>query len=144
MSYRIKGLILALFAFAIAGVLWPNRMSAHLTNAQTKVDFRRDIQPIFETNCNSCHNAKKAAGQLRLDLKALALKGGISGAVVVPGDSQASRLLARIKGEGGEQQMPLKADALKPEQIALIGRWIDEGAAWGRHWAFEAAREFLA
>ena len=127
MSYRMKVLITVLFALVVSFSLWPRNTSRA---AQTKVDFARDIQPIFETSCNACHNAKKASGQLRLDQKSLAMKGGISGAIIVPGDSKASRLLARLKGEGSEAPMPLKAEALKPEQIALIARWIDEGAQW--------------
>ncbi len=132
MSYRMKGLRIkaaAAMLFALAATaLWLPREAG--LAAQTKVDFARDIQPIFAASCNYCHNDKKASGQLRLDVKALAMKGGISGAIIVAGDSKASRLIARIKGESGEAQMPLKADALKPEQIALIARWIDEGASW--------------
>ncbi|MGH9843936.1 MAG: PSD1 and planctomycete cytochrome C domain-containing protein [Blastocatellia bacterium] len=97
------------------------------------VDFKRDIEPIFAAACAQCHGAKKAAGQLRLDVKSAALKGGISGAVIVPGNSKQSRLLARILGEGGEQQMPLGGEPLKPEQIEIIKRWIDEGANWPEH-----------
>jgi mono/diheme cytochrome c family protein len=115
-----------------------------------RVDFARDIQPIFEANCNSCHNAKKASGQLRLDVRALAMKGGISGAVIIPGNSRQSRLMQRILGAGGEQRMPLKSEPLEPQQIELIRRWIDEGAKWDepnselrtanaelpKHWAY--------
>ncbi len=121
---------------------------------QPSVDFVRDIQPIFQAACINCHGPKKAAGQLRLDLKSLAIKGGISGAIIVPGNSRQSRLLARILGEGSEARMPLGGDPLKPEQIELIRRWIDAGAAWSgeedgvtgrqgdganglqRHWAY--------
>ncbi len=127
MNYRMKGLVTVLFVMAALASLWP-RAASHA--AQTKVDFARDIQSIFAASCNACHNDKKASGQLRLDLKTLAMKGGISGAIIVAGDSKSSRLVARIKGEGGETQMPLKAEALKPVQIALIARWIDEGAPW--------------
>src|SRR5689334_18546571 len=70
-----------------------------------KIDFQRDIQPILAAACVQCHSAKKAAGQLRLDVKSAALKGGISGLAIVPGRSRQSRLLARILGEGGEQRM---------------------------------------
>ncbi|HMY73081.1 MAG TPA: PSD1 and planctomycete cytochrome C domain-containing protein, partial [Blastocatellia bacterium] len=101
-----------------------------LVSAQTQIDFKRDIEPIFAASCNQCHGAKKAGGQLRLDVKAAALKGGIGGAVIVPGNSKQSRLLARIRGEGGEKQMPIGGEPLKPEQIELIRRWIDQGAVW--------------
>jgi mono/diheme cytochrome c family protein len=107
----------------------PARAAAQSPQA-AKVDFARDIQPLFAAACNHCHGAKKAASQLRLDVKALALKGGLSGAVIVPGNSRDSRLMQRLRGEGGEQRMPLGGEALTPEQIDLVRRWIDEGAAW--------------
>lgn len=101
-----------------------------LVSAQAQIDFKRDIEPIFAASCYQCHGPKKAAGQLRLDVKAAAMKGGISGAVIVSGESKKSRLLARILGEGGEKQMPIGGDPLKPEQIELIRKWIDQGAVW--------------
>jgi mono/diheme cytochrome c family protein len=95
-----------------------------------KVDFARDIQPLFAAACNHCHGAKKAASQLRLDVRALALKGGMSGTIIIPGDSKNSRLMHRVLGLNGEQRMPLGGEALTPEQIELVRRWIDEGAVW--------------
>ncbi|MBP6824673.1 MAG: PSD1 domain-containing protein, partial [Acidobacteria bacterium] len=97
---------------------------------QASVDFKRDIEPIFAASCYQCHGPKKAAGQLRLDVKASAMKGGISGANIIPGNSKASTLLKRILGEGGEVRMPLGGDALKSEQVELIRKWIDQGATW--------------
>jgi len=122
----------------------------HPSSAQSaKVDFLRDIQPIFQANCWRCHGEQKASGQLRLDNKAAAMKGGISGAVIVPGDSTASRLLRRVRGEGGEKRMPLGGEQLTAQQIELLTRWINEGAPWPeqsqisnlksespKHWAF--------
>ncbi len=99
-------------------------------SAKTQIDFKRDIEPIFAASCYQCHGAKKAAGQLRLDGKAAAMKGGFSGAVIQPGNSKASILLKRILGEGGEARMPMGADPLTAEQIELIRQWIDQGAVW--------------
>lgn len=113
-----------------------------------QVDFVKDVQPIFKASCYGCHAGEKPAGQLRLDAKALAMKGGISGQVIIPGDSEKSRLVHRILGLHGEQRMPLKGEPLNPEQIALVRRWIDAGAVWpdaaagdakiAKHWAFVA------
>src|SRR5262245_11943154 len=100
MIQRLKyAVCLALFSFSIAA-LYFNRESVQAVSGRAPVDFRRDIQPILEAACNRCHGAKRAAGQLRLDVKKLALKGGLSGAVIVPGDSRRSRLLQRLLGEG--------------------------------------------
>jgi hypothetical protein len=126
-----KSIICALFLAAFGYTAWPPlSQSVAAFNQTQKIDFKRDIEPIFVAACVQCHSAKKAAGQLRLDAKQAAMKGGISGAVIVPGDSKASRLLARVLGDGGEQRMPLGGEPLKPEQITLIKRWIDEGATW--------------
>ncbi len=117
-----------------------------------KVDFARDIQPIFRAHCQTCHGEQAAKGQLRLDNKASAMKGGISGAVIVPGDARNSRLLHRVRGEGGEKRMPLGGESLRLEQIELLRLWIEEGANWPenesvirnsqsaipKHWAFTA------
>ncbi len=107
-------------------------------NPQAQIDFVRDIQPIFQANCEKCHGATKASGFLRLDTKQLALK------VITPGDARDSRLLQRILGEGGQPRMPMGGEPLKPEQIELIRQWIDAGAVWPdsasvkieQHWAF--------
>jgi cytochrome c553 len=60
----------------------PARAAAQSPQA-AKVDFARDIQPLFAAACNHCHGAKKAASQLRLDVKALALKGGLSATAAI-------------------------------------------------------------
>ncbi|HKX26729.1 MAG TPA: PSD1 and planctomycete cytochrome C domain-containing protein, partial [Blastocatellia bacterium] len=130
MVQRLKyAVCLALLSFSISALSF-NRESVQAISGKAPVDFRRDIQPILEAACNRCHGAKRAAGQLRLDVKRLAMKGGISGAVIMPGESGRSRLLQRILGEGGEQRMPLGGDPLRPGQIELIRQWIDEGAKW--------------
>jgi mono/diheme cytochrome c family protein len=103
----------------------------HLASAQVKsIDFRRDVEPILRANCYQCHGAKKASAQLRLDDKELAMKGGISGAVIIPGNGKDSRLMKRVLGEGDEARMPLGGAPLKANQIELIRKWIDEGAEW--------------
>lgn len=116
--------------------------------SQQKVDFVRDIQPIFREACGACHFGEKPKGELKLDNKQLAMKGGISGPVIAPGKSGESRLVHRLMGAGGEKRMPLGGEALNPEQIELIKRWIDQGADWPdgasvvaaqrTHWAFLA------
>jgi mono/diheme cytochrome c family protein len=101
-----------------------------IVSAQQGVDFARDIQPIFAAHCVSCHGAKKAAGQLRLDNKTAALKGGISGIIILPHNAKASILLARVTGSDGQAKMPLGSDPLKPEQIEMLKLWIEQGASW--------------
>ncbi len=127
MRRAIKLIVTGLF-LVIAGCAATSLLS--FASAQTQIEFKRDIEPIFAASCSQCHGPKKAAGQLRLDVKAAAMKGGISGAVILPGNSKASILLKRILGEGNEARMPMGGDALKSEQIELIRKWIDQGAIW--------------
>jgi hypothetical protein len=92
------------------------------------ISFEKDVQPILEKNCLSCHGETM---QGRLDLRSRdgALKGGARGADLVPGDSEASRLYRRVAGLE-RPAMPAQADPLPAEQIAAIKKWIDQGAPW--------------
>ena len=127
MCRTFKRLICILFfavsAYGLASLI-ANASAQNKSGAQSKlqrqVDFKRQVEPIFARSCYQCHGAKKAMGQLRLDDRALALKGGITGAVIVPGDSKQSLLMKRILGEGNEARMPMGGDPLKPTEIALI------------------------
>lgn len=95
-----------------------------------EVDFHRDIEPIFQSNCYECHSGPKPQSQLRLDVGAAALRGGLGGKVIRPGDAKGSRLLHRVRGQGGERRMPLQRTPLSDAQIALLSRWVDQGAKW--------------
>src|SRR5713226_9350340 len=112
-----------------------------------EIEYDRDVRPILEANCYSCHSGEQAKSQLRLDRKATALKGGMSGPVILPGDSQHSRLVHRVSGMDGEPRMPFGRKPLAQEQIAMLSRWIDQGAKWpdstvaadagvAKHWAY--------
>ncbi len=110
-----------------------------------KVDFARDIQPLLKASCLKCHGGEKPKGQLRLDARAQAMKGGVSGKVIVPGDAKASRLYTLLLEADEEARMPQKAPALPKDKIDLVRAWIDQGAAWPEdsaeakidtHWAY--------
>ena len=108
--------------------------------AAEKIDFTTQIQPILSENCYACHGPDEATveGGLRLDIRENALKGGDSGKAIVPGDTGSSLILGRITHSDPDEVMPPsdKKQRLKPEQVALIRQWINEGAEWGVHWAF--------
>ena len=137
MRRTFKRLICVLFsAVVVYGLAWliPDASAQNKGAAQTKpgrrIDFKRQIEPIFARSCYQCHGTKKSMGQLRLDGKELALKGGLSGPSIIPGDNKQSLLVKRILGEGNEARMPMGGPPLKPAEIALIRRWIDQGANW--------------
>jgi mono/diheme cytochrome c family protein len=116
-----------------------------LPAAESKLDFQRDIQPIFQSRCYECHGEKKQKSGMRLDRKSSVFQGGDSGKpAVIPGKSADSILVQRITSSDEDEVMPPKGERLSSEQIALIRAWIDQGAAWPdagvnvkKHWAYE-------
>jgi len=94
------------------------------------VDFARDVQPILQAHCYECHGAKKVKNGLRLDQRAAAFAGGDTGPAIEPGNSDHSLIIRRLLGLENEDQMPKDKDPLDAAQIALIRRWIDQGAPW--------------
>ena len=96
------------------------------------IDFQKDVVPIFRKKCLACHNASDAEGDLVLESVAAVKKGGGSGAAVVPGKPQES-LLLRVARHAEEPVMPpedndVGAKNLTPMELALLSRWIAEGA----------------
>ena len=110
------------------------------------VAFEKDIRPILESRCVSCHGPVKQRGGLRLDRKADAQKGGDSGLAFKPGQSKDSLMLHRVTSAIGTERMPPKGDPLTATQIAVLKDWIDSGAVWPDatatsdkppHWSFQ-------
>jgi ankyrin repeat protein/mono/diheme cytochrome c family protein len=103
--------------------------SQHLpVQAQDRVDFQRDVQPILDEHCYGCHGPEKQMNGYRLDRRRDALVGGTI-TVIAPGSADASRLYLRLIGTRFGRQMPLEGH-LTAAQIDVIKRWIDQGAEW--------------
>src|SRR5690349_5164993 len=93
------------------------------------VDYARDIQPILAERCTECHGPRKQQSGLRLDGLSYLLRGGDSGPAVVAGRGAESLLYRAVAGASEDvTTMPPEGKRLTPEQIALIRKWIDEGA----------------
>ncbi|MCA9071615.1 MAG: DUF1549 domain-containing protein, partial [Planctomycetaceae bacterium] len=116
--------------------------------AEDKVDYVRDIKPIFQKHCVSCHGTGKQESGLRLDAAKFFTKGGDRGPAIAPGKSADSLLYQSLLGEGDVSEMPLEGTKLSEEQIAMVRRWIDQGAKAPKdevidnkqssnHWAFQ-------
>ena len=120
------GCVLAILAASAARIAAQPQSAPSKPHA--KVTFARDIAPIFQKNCNSCHGSERPQGGLRLDNEAATLKGGESGKVIAPGDSEKSPLVKRLIGNGEETRMPMGADPLPANQIKLIRAWIDQNS----------------
>ena len=105
------------------------------------VDFARDVQPILSENCFACHgpHAEAREAELRLDTFEGATAEGWTGfRAVVPGALEESELWVRINEEDPADRMPPPyADkVLTDREREILGRWIEEGAEYARHWSF--------
>lgn len=128
-TFAAVGLSAAVLAAAVRGAA-----------AEPKVDFARDIRPLLASKCYDCHGPEKVKGGLRLTSLEHARRGGESGdPAVVAGQSARSTLIQRIITDDEDDVMPQKSARLTPGEIALLRRWIDEGAVWPdnlSHWAY--------
>jgi hypothetical protein len=107
------------------------------TSGVEPVDFNRDIRPLMSDRCFHCHgpDAKKVEGDLRLDNEVSAKEFAVS-----PGDPEDSTLIDRIFSDDDDERMPPHDSGKKPLTEAekeLFKRWIEEGAVWENHWAWE-------
>lgn len=93
-----------------------------------KVDFVRDVQPLFKAHCTSCHGPKQQKNGFRLDRRRDAFRGGVANQIA-PGNSEASHFYFRLVGDRDGLQMPPEGP-LSAEQIKVIKAWIDQGAVW--------------
>ncbi|WDE97694.1 PSD1 and planctomycete cytochrome C domain-containing protein [Lentisphaera profundi] len=96
--------------------------------------FETHIRPVLAESCYDCHNSLskeeggKKKGGLALDWKEPFLEGGDWGDTLIPGNSKDSFLMASIRHEEEDMEMPAKAPKLSPEVIANFAKWIDMGA----------------
>lgn len=122
------GLLLA------AGLILADRLVAQ------ELSFNRDIRPILSDACFYCHgpDAAHREADLRLDVEALAKE-----AAIVPGDSAASELVARIVASDPDELMPPPESGkrLTGEQIQMLIRWVQQGAAYQPYWAYVPPRD---
>lgn len=121
--------------------------------AADRVDYARDVKPVFAKYCVSCHGAEKQKSGLRLDTAAAIHKGGDSGAAIEVGSSDKSRLVIALRGGIADiKPMPPKSPKPTTDEITTISRWIDQGAkapaneiadrpkSGSNHWAFQSIR----
>lgn len=104
---------------------------------EVPVDFNAEVRPIFNNNCISCHGGVKKNGDFSLLFRHEALEPAESGLrAIVPSQPDSSELLRRLTHPDPETRMPLDADPLGEEEIAILRKWIKQGAKWEEHWAY--------
>ncbi|MEC8819116.1 MAG: c-type cytochrome domain-containing protein, partial [Planctomycetota bacterium] len=105
--------------------------------------YGRDIRPILSDRCILIHRTERETQRagLRLDTRAEAVADRDGFAAIVPGDPEASLLYQRITSTDPDDQMPPPESgkhSLTPDQVRLVRTWIEQGAVYESHWAFEA------
>ncbi len=106
-----------------------------------EVSFNRDVRPILSDKCFACHGPDKShrEADLRLDVAQGLIGEADTPGVVVPGKPAESELFRRIVSSDDDDRMP-PPDAgkdLTDAEIQLLRRWIEQGAKWEGHWAFQ-------
>jgi mono/diheme cytochrome c family protein len=98
-----------------------------------------DAQAILARRCLACHNSEQAAGDFVLGAEALTDQALTDRArkIIAPGQPQASELWRRVNSTDPELRMPPKGESLTQDERAAIKRWIESGAAWVGHWAYQ-------
>ena len=101
-----------------------------------KVDFVKEVYPIFKESCISCHGPEKQKGKYRMDSREAALKETDYGPAILPGKSEQSAIIHMACNLIDEMMMPPPSDKpgqsepLTKEQIGILRAWIDQGAEW--------------
>jgi hypothetical protein len=107
-----------------------------------KIVFNRDVRPILSENCFKCHGPDQKArkAERRLDTRDGALVENEGIRAIVPGSLGASEMHVRIHSEDNDERMPpLKSGKkITPRQIAILDKWIEQGAEYQAHWAYLA------
>ena len=123
--------------------------------ASEAIDFDRDVQPIFQKRCVTCHGPSIQTNGLRLDERDSALRGGYSGRAILPHQSGESPLIHRVASRRESFRMPPAGPGLTSNEVGVLRSWIDQGAPWtpedapeqplhsskaDGHWAFQKIR----
>lgn len=126
--------------FPLRWKTWALLTCSTLAIAAEPIQFGRDVLPILSDRCFHCHgpDASHRKADLRLDLEAKAKRDGI-----IDTSLESSELWARIISEDEDELMPPPDSHRKPltsKERAIIKAWIEAGAPWGKHWAFESPK----
>ncbi len=136
------GLLLATWV-ALAGHV-PAAAAPPERAAPRTIEFNRDVRPILADNCFRCHgpDKNKREAELRLDTREGLFGNGTTGPIVAPRELGQSELWRRLQSADEDEHMPPRGSGkvLSPRDQELLKRWIEQGAPWEGHWAFNPLR----
>lgn len=110
--------------------------------SNNKVDFNTEVKPLLNKKCITCHGGVKRQSGFSLLFRNDALAVNKSGKVaIIPGDADNSEMIKRLYLKDPEERMPYKHPPLSNDEISVLKKWINQGAAWGNHWAYMPVQE---
>ena len=109
---------------------------------QHEVDFASDVKPILNKHCISCHGGvKKNAGfSVLFESDAMAITNSGKPAII-RGSARKSELIQRLNHSDPELRMPYQKPPLSEDEIEILTDWINQGAKWGTHWAYQSVNK---
>jgi hypothetical protein len=128
---RLASVLLVIFAFVIGslGIGIDSVAAQEPSKSDLEVFFESKVRPLLIDRCVECHGADDQSGLLRLDRKPALDRSVGSGPVVAPGQPDASLLIRAIRYDDSATQMPPDGK-LSEEEIAVLEKWVSEGAFW--------------
>lgn len=133
--------LFAVFSVAITCILYQNVGAETPLTSDQPLDFATDIRPLLSDACFSCHgpDPEHREADLRLDLKETVFAQHNGQALIVPGKPADSLLYQRMTASDESERMPPVDSGKKLSQsdLAKIRKWIEDGAPWASHWAFQ-------
>ncbi|HSI78018.1 MAG TPA: c-type cytochrome domain-containing protein, partial [Lunatimonas sp.] len=138
-------LLAAIAAFTLSGCGWtpPEEIAEVYDDLPEAINFNYHVKPILSDKCFACHGPDAANQQanLRLDLEEFAfasLESNSGKYAFVPGKPGRSEAVLRMLSKDEDYMMPPPGShlILEPREIAIITKWVEQGAAYKPHWSF--------
>ena len=134
---QARGAVTALAACLVSALVATGAPTDAAPQSPTPVNFDREIRPILSNNCFQCHgpDEQQRETNFHFDTEEGAF---LDEGIIVRGNAAESLLVKRIMNPDPKERMPPpeSGHTLTDQQIALLRRWIDEGAKWSSHWAW--------
>ena len=104
-----------------------------------EIDFTTHVKPILNKHCISCHGGvKRNAGfSVLFESEAMAITNSGKPAII-RGNARKSELIKRLHHSDPELRMPYQKSPLSEDEIKILTDWINQGAKWGTHWAYQS------
>lgn len=109
-----------------------------------RVDFGKQVRPIFAERCYECHGPENQEGNLRLDRRVDAQRGGDSGSLFTRDGEASNLLIERLESKDENERMPLGKKPLSKAEINVLKLWIEQGAEWPDAWSGDAQATAMA